>query len=222
MDTAAITELEACLASKLSALSPSPDTITASQTLVDSLQCSSSTLLGDSPTEKHLSDAYILTPRAGPFEGQLLAFITVGDGQPIDPVDCEVKIRSIIRTPCLIAFDDTIGLKIPADSLPAIWILVEKMPFDKDTSNRRKLQTWIKNANEVVYRQVTSNNSDTNVDLVHDQIAGTIRQVLKYDLTNDVLDRPVAELDSTLVQIPDLAGSTDIPQFSNGTAELFG
>ncbi|XXG97983.1 hypothetical protein Hte_004299 [Hypoxylon texense] len=104
-----------------------------------------------------ISKASVLKPRAGPFEGQLVAFVTLTSCVVEGPSDCEVKLLSPYYTNQLSAIRNAVESRVPPALIPSVWLVLEKMPLDgAGKNNRRKLQTWIQNANDKLYQQIMS------------------------------------------------------------------
>ncbi|KAI5864131.1 hypothetical protein GGS23DRAFT_619944 [Durotheca rogersii] len=104
-----------------------------------------------------VSRAVVLKPKAGPFEDQLVAFITLSGCEGEGPDDCEVRLQSIHHAGRLSEIRRSVESKVPPGLVPTVWIVLEKMPVDDaGKTKRRKLQTWIQNANEELQRQILS------------------------------------------------------------------
>ncbi|KAI1382860.1 uncharacterized protein F4822DRAFT_99196 [Hypoxylon trugodes] len=111
-----------------------------------------------------ISKVSVLRPKAGLFEGQLVAFVTLASCTVEGPADCEVKLQNAYNTIHLPTIQKAAEPLIPPGLVPGVWVVLEKMPVD-DTgkNNRRKLQTWIQNANDELHKQIGSINSGQNV-----------------------------------------------------------
>ncbi|KAH9886343.1 hypothetical protein F4778DRAFT_477328 [Xylariomycetidae sp. FL2044] len=106
---------------------------------------------------KDVSRACVLKPRAGPLEGQLIAFITLAGCIVEGPDDCDIKLQNPFYTTQLPAIRSDVESHVSPSLVPAVWIAIEKMPLDETgNNNRRKLQTWVQNANDELYRQIIS------------------------------------------------------------------
>ncbi|KAI0171714.1 hypothetical protein GGR52DRAFT_435988 [Hypoxylon sp. FL1284] len=104
-----------------------------------------------------ISKASVLKPRAGPFEGQLVAFITLASCVVEGPDDCEIKLLSPYYTSQLPTIRKAVESRVPPALNPSIWLVIERMPVDSaGKNNRRKMQTWIQNANDKLYQQIIS------------------------------------------------------------------
>ncbi|XDG02750.1 hypothetical protein ABKA04_002365 [Annulohypoxylon sp. FPYF3050] len=114
-----------------------------------------------------ISRAIVLKPKAGPFEDQLVTFLTLTSHPAEGPDDCEVKIHYPCRTSQLPSIRKAVESRMPPSLAPRIWVVLEKMPVDDaGKSNRRKLQTWIQNANDELYHQILSADSKTKLKLL--------------------------------------------------------
>ncbi|KAI0112288.1 hypothetical protein F4776DRAFT_667298 [Hypoxylon sp. NC0597] len=111
-----------------------------------------------------VSSASLLKPKAGPFEGQLVAFLTLTSYTVGGPDDCEIKLQTAYYTSQLPKIRKAVESQVAPGLVPRIWIVLEKIPLD-DTGkiNRRKLQTWIQNANDELYRRIISIDSEENL-----------------------------------------------------------
>ncbi|KAI1770539.1 hypothetical protein F4818DRAFT_259194 [Hypoxylon cercidicola] len=104
-----------------------------------------------------ISRASVLKPRAGPFEGQLVAFVTLASCVVEGSNDCEVKLLNPYYTSQLPTIRKAVEPRVPPALVPSVWLVLEKMPLDgAGKNNRRKLQTWIQNANDELYQQIMS------------------------------------------------------------------
>ncbi|KAI1204509.1 uncharacterized protein F4807DRAFT_331715 [Annulohypoxylon truncatum] len=121
-----------------------------------------------------ISRAVMLKPKAGPFEDQLVAFVTLAGYLAEGPNDCEVKLHNPCRTSQLPSIRKAVESRVPPGLAPRVWVVLEKMPVDDaGKNNRRKLQTWIQNANDELYHQILSADSKTKLKLL---IAGGVLQ----------------------------------------------
>ncbi|KAI2602008.1 hypothetical protein GGR54DRAFT_558804 [Hypoxylon sp. NC1633] len=106
----------------------------------------------------HHSDvlrASVLKPRAGPFESQIVAFVTLASSMVGGPDDCELKLQSGHYINKLPTIRKALEPDVPPRLIPSVWIVLEKMPVDEaGENNRRKLQTWIQNANDELHQQI--------------------------------------------------------------------
>ncbi|KAI1134329.1 hypothetical protein F5Y05DRAFT_238615 [Hypoxylon sp. FL0543] len=111
-----------------------------------------------------VSSASLLKPKAGPFEGQLVAFVTLTSYPVGEPDDCEIKLQTAYYTSQLPKIRKAVESQVPTALVPRVWIVLEKIPVDYNGKiNRRKLQTWIQNANDEVCRQILSIDSEENL-----------------------------------------------------------
>lgn len=101
----------------------------------------------------------LMTPKAGPFDGQLVAVITLPRTTPPSSPSNSI----VFASPSTL---ETCGRKINSlrtamvewgrDSPPpVVWIILESMPVNEEGKpERRKLQTWVQNINEEIYQQI--------------------------------------------------------------------
>ncbi|KAI2468880.1 hypothetical protein F4781DRAFT_249157 [Annulohypoxylon bovei var. microspora] len=125
--------------------------------------------------------AIVLKPKAGPFEDQLVAFVTLAGCAVEGPDDCEVKLHNSHRISQLPPIRKAVESRVPPGLAPRVWVVIERMPVDEaGKNNRRKLQTWIQNANDELYQQILSSDSNTKLKLL---IAGGVMQKSLAQLT---------------------------------------
>ncbi|KAJ3566621.1 hypothetical protein NPX13_g7068 [Xylaria arbuscula] len=116
------------------------------------------TLLSDS----NVSRAIVIKPRAGLFEGHLVALLTLSEGGPGGPDHStndndEIKLQNAYYTRNLPSIRRAVESQVVPEYIPSVWIPLEKMPLDGEGQiHRRKLQTWIQNANDDLYRRIMS------------------------------------------------------------------
>ncbi|KAI0413027.1 hypothetical protein F5X98DRAFT_303062 [Xylaria grammica] len=109
-----------------------------------------------------VSRAIVVKPKAGLFEGHLVAFLTLSDGGPGGPDhsnndDDEIKLQNAYYTRNLPSIRRAVESQVAPEYVPSVWIALEKMPLDGEGQiHRRKLQTWIQNANDDLYRRIMS------------------------------------------------------------------
>lgn len=109
-----------------------------------------------------VSKAAVLKPKAGPFEGQPVAFISLTSCVVEAKQDSEVKLLdSSYYTSQLPAIRRSVETKVQASSVPKVWCLIEKLPLDEfNRVSRRCLQTWIQNANEEIQSRIVCPDSE--------------------------------------------------------------
>lgn len=104
-----------------------------------------------------VAKAAVLKPKAGLFEGQVTAFLTLSSCVVEGPNTCDIKLLSAYYTSPLPAIRKAVEAKVAPALVPAVWVVLERMPVDDSGKiNRRKLQTWIQNANEDLHRKIMS------------------------------------------------------------------
>ncbi|KAI0833992.1 hypothetical protein F5Y06DRAFT_179312 [Hypoxylon sp. FL0890] len=146
-----------------------------------------------------VSSASLLKPKAGPFEGQLVAFVTLTSYPVGEPDDCEIKLQTPYYTSQLPKIRKAVESQVPPALVPRVWIVLEKIPID-DTGeiNRRKLQTWIQNANDELYRQILSIDSEENLkqptSAIERRLQKAASTVMRVDQTSICMDMSFASL----------------------------
>ncbi|KAI1406965.1 hypothetical protein F5Y13DRAFT_207113 [Hypoxylon sp. FL1857] len=146
-----------------------------------------------------VSSASLLKPKAGPFEGQLVAFLTLTSYTVGGPDDCEIKLQTAYYTSQLPKIRKAVEAQVPPSLVPQVWVVLEKMPLDgTGKTNRRKLQTWIQNANDELYRQILSIDSEENLkqptSAVERQLQRAASTVLQVDRTSICMNMSFASL----------------------------
>ncbi|KAL9570459.1 hypothetical protein ACKAV7_005390 [Fusarium commune] len=99
----------------------------------------------------------LLTPRAGPFEGQLVALVNFF-GTPT-PETKDIFLPSLSEYDIFRAMIASLRLAVKEwanDSCPPlIWVPLQWVPeHEGGTPDKRRLQTWVQNINEPVYEEV--------------------------------------------------------------------
>lgn len=104
-----------------------------------------------------VAKASVLKPKAGLFEGQVAAFLTLSSCIIERPDPNDVKLLNAYYTIPLPSIRKAVEAKVAPALVPTVWVVLEQMPLD-DTGriHRRKLQTWIQNANEDLYQKIMS------------------------------------------------------------------
>ncbi|KAI1324392.1 hypothetical protein F5Y16DRAFT_381078 [Xylariaceae sp. FL0255] len=115
-----------------------------------------------------VSRAAVVKPKAGLFEGQLVAFLTLAnsavESSSSSSNDDEIRLQNAYYTSSLPMIRRTVEAQLAPGWVPGIWVALEKMPLTPEGEiSRRKLQTWIQNANDEVYRRITSIDSKTDL-----------------------------------------------------------
>ncbi|ROW17134.1 hypothetical protein VPNG_01358 [Cytospora leucostoma] len=115
-------------------------------------------------SEKAVSKVVILTPRAGLFDEKLVACLTLSSIPPKEPES--PKIELISQSHMFFAGTQIATIKnslkavptVEAKAIPEVWIPLDNLPFHPETGeiDRRKLRTWVQNANQNVYESVSS------------------------------------------------------------------
>ncbi|KAI0121391.1 non-ribosomal peptide synthetase [Xylariales sp. AK1849] len=104
-----------------------------------------------------IGKAAVLKPKAGLFEGQVTAFLTLSSCVIERPNDSDVKLLNAYYTSKLPAIRKLVEAKVPPAAVPSVWVVLEQMPMDDcGRIHRRKLQTWIQNINEELHHQIMS------------------------------------------------------------------
>ncbi|KAL9564975.1 hypothetical protein ACKAV7_010889 [Fusarium commune] len=99
----------------------------------------------------------LLTPRAGPFEGQLVAIVNFFGTSTPETKDIFLPSRSEYDTFRTMIASLRLAVKEWAiDSChPLVWVPLQWVPeHEHGTPDKRRLQTWVQNINEPVYEEV--------------------------------------------------------------------
>lgn len=144
-------------------------------------------------SEKAVSKVVVFKPRAGLFEEKIVACLSLSSISPSEPDLPKIE----LIPPSLMFFAGTQIATIKQNlrdtklvnekAIPEVWIPLDCMPTvpDTDEIDRRKLRTWVQNANQQVYERVRT--------VVTDQ---TLMQP-----TND-MEREVQKLVARVLQVP--------------------
>ncbi|RYO92776.1 hypothetical protein DL762_001482 [Monosporascus cannonballus] len=109
-----------------------------------------------------ISQAAVIRPKAGLFEGQAVVFLTLAGYSVRGAVDCEVHFQAS-HYDKLPPVRKGVEARVPQNYAPKVWVALQQMPLNEfGNINRRKLQTWIQNVNEDVYEQIMSVNPQRN------------------------------------------------------------
>ncbi|KAK8863253.1 non-ribosomal peptide synthetase [Apiospora arundinis] len=104
-----------------------------------------------------VSRACVIKPKAGMFEGQTVAFLSLASCVIEGPNDCDLKLLNAYYTSPLPSIRAAVKAKVDELLVPSVWVVLERLPLDDNgVINRRKMQTWIQNANEELHRQIMS------------------------------------------------------------------
>ncbi|KAI0393210.1 hypothetical protein F5Y17DRAFT_316563 [Xylariaceae sp. FL0594] len=107
-----------------------------------------------------VSRAVVVKPKAGLFEGQFVALLTLADGAPGGPDrttsgDEEIKLQNAYYTRNLPSIRKQVEAQLAPEYMPGVWVVLERMPVDAECRvHRRRLQTWIQNANDDLYQRI--------------------------------------------------------------------
>lgn len=116
-------------------------------------------------TTSQVPHAALIRPKAGCFEGKLVAFLTLIDiSAPESPSDLDDSddISLIPHSHHHYAGSQVAALRhllensTTITAVPTAWIILSRMPLRSGTPDRRRLQTWIQNMGQELYRQVMS------------------------------------------------------------------
>lgn len=115
-------------------------------------------------SEKAVSKVVILKPRAGLFDEKLVACLTLSSIPPKEPDS--PKIELVSPTQMFFAGTQIATIKnnlkavptVEVKAVPEVWIPLDNFPSVPETGeiDRRKLRTWVQNANQEVYEHVMS------------------------------------------------------------------
>ncbi|KAI8943992.1 hypothetical protein F4801DRAFT_573266 [Xylaria longipes] len=113
-------------------------------------------------SDSGVSRAIVVKPKAGLFEGRLVALLTLADSGPQGSDHSgndgdEIKLQNAYYTRNLPSVRRAVESQLSPEYIPSVWIVLEKIPLDDEGQvHRRKLQTWIQNANDDLYRRIMS------------------------------------------------------------------
>lgn len=115
-------------------------------------------------SEKAVSKVVVLKPRAGLFDDKLVACLTLSSIPPRDPES--PKLELVPHSQMFFAGTQIATIKhnlnntrrVEAKVMPEVWIPLDSLPtiLETDETDRRKLRTWVQNANQEVYEKVMS------------------------------------------------------------------
>ncbi|EEY22848.1 conserved hypothetical protein [Verticillium alfalfae VaMs.102] len=112
-----------------------------------------------------VSGAAVVRPKAGFLEGKLIAFVSLNNSR-LSQYSLST-IHVISQSQMHFAGSQIAAIRLALEqtasdiTLPSNWIVLDQMPVTADgIVDRRKLQTWVQNMNESMYKQVTSLESD--------------------------------------------------------------
>ncbi|RYP22540.1 hypothetical protein DL765_001598 [Monosporascus sp. GIB2] len=109
-----------------------------------------------------ISQAAVIRPKAGLFEGQAVVFLTLAGFSVRGAVDCEVHFQ-VSHYDKLPPVRKGVEARVSQNFAPKVWVALQQMPMNEfGNINRRKLQTWIQNVNEDLYEQIMSVNPQRN------------------------------------------------------------
>ncbi|RYP84685.1 hypothetical protein DL769_001119 [Monosporascus sp. CRB-8-3] len=97
-----------------------------------------------------ISQAVVIRPKAGLFEGQAVVLLTLADYSVGGAVDCEVH---FLASHCdeLPPVRKEVEARVSQSHWPNVWVALQQIPLNEfGNINRRKLQTWIQNVSEDV------------------------------------------------------------------------
>ncbi|KAG6979717.1 Nonribosomal peptide synthetase fmqA [Fusarium oxysporum f. sp. conglutinans] len=104
-----------------------------------------------------VSNVHLLTPRAGPFEGQLVALINFSTTSPLETKEILLPSRSeygILKRE-IASLRHAVKEWATDSWQPLVWIPLQWIPkHDGEAPDTRRLQTWVQNINEAIYGEV--------------------------------------------------------------------
>lgn len=144
-------------------------------------------------SENAVSKVVVLRPRAGLFEDKLVACLTLSSIPPKEPDSPKVELIS--SSQIFFAGTQIATIKqnlrsttlVDAKAIPEVWIPLDSMPTvaETDQVDRRKLRTWVQNANQDIFERVMSLSTD---------------QPLQQATTD--MERAVQKLIARVLQVP--------------------
>ncbi|KAI1174217.1 hypothetical protein F4777DRAFT_580140 [Nemania sp. FL0916] len=184
------------------------------------------TLLSDSG----ISSAIVIKPKAGLFEGHLVALLTLSDSRPAASGRSgsgsnasntsatsaashdggDIKLQNAYYTRNLPSIRRAVESQLAPEYVPSVWIALETMPLDGDGQiHRRRLQTWIQNANDDLYRRIMSIESKGELrkpsTLWESHIAAIVSNVLRVEQDDIGMNISFASLGGDLQAAEELA-----------------
>ncbi|KAK8086111.1 hypothetical protein PG994_001085 [Apiospora phragmitis] len=146
-----------------------------------------------------VSKACVIKPKAGMFEGQTVAFLSLASCVIEGPNDCDLKLLNAYYTSPLPSIRAAVKAKVDESLVPSVWVVLERLPLDENgVINRRKMQTWIQNANEELHRQIMSVETQellvaptTDIEVQLQRLVGT---VLNMDTESIGMNQSFAKL----------------------------
>lgn len=119
-------------------------------------------------SEKAVSKVVVLKPRAGFFEDKVVACLTLNSIQPKEPEVSDVELVSpqqlfFAGTQISTIKQNLVNTEFASNpTIPEIWIPLDNMPMIEETDkiDRRKLRTWVQNANQDIFERVMSLSTD--------------------------------------------------------------
>lgn len=135
--------------------------------------------------------AILIRPKAGYFEGELVAFLTLVDisapeGSSRDSIVPIPQCHHHYAGSQVAALRYLLENSTSVTAVPTAWIVLEQMPLTlSGDCDRRRLQTWVQNMNEDLYQQIMSVES----------------QELLQEPSTD-MERSLQRLISTVLKVP--------------------
>ena len=107
--------------------------------------------------------AALVQPKAGYFEGKLVAFVTLSGTSKSERGSRECDVQLVPQSQHHFAGGQIAALRMLLENsttitaLPTAWIILEQMPLtETGPCDRRKLQSFVQNINEETYKQIMS------------------------------------------------------------------
>ena len=104
-----------------------------------------------------VSRAVVVRPRAGPFEGQMVACLSLAGHSARSPSSCEINLEESYDARHLRSAKRAVKKAVYPMHRPEVWVVLRQIPRNSSGDfDRRKVQTWIQNANEDMYTRIMS------------------------------------------------------------------
>ncbi|KAI1823954.1 hypothetical protein F4861DRAFT_539556 [Xylaria intraflava] len=165
-------------------------------------------------SDSRVARAVVIKPKAGHFEGHLVTLLTLTDSGPEGSghsshssssssatanEDDDIRLQNAYFARNLPSIRRTLESQVVPEAVPSVWVALEKMPVDADGQiHRRKLQTWIQNANDDLYRRIMSIESKEELrkpsTIFERSLSRAVSKVLHVDLDNIGMNLSFAHL----------------------------
>ena len=102
-----------------------------------------------------VSRAVVIRPRAGPFEGRMVACLSLVGYQVGSPSSCDISLHDTYDPKLLQLAKGAVKKGIHPNDRPEVWVVLRQIPLNSSGDfDRRKVQTWVQNTNQDVYNLI--------------------------------------------------------------------